>query len=172
MAKEVVFITGRDPSQGKGGGSSYVRAHAPWLAASIERFLAPRVGPHLIHGFYTWGCVGLKVQQQLRRKGRETVVVSSVYTTASNETRVKTQGAYALHRRFQRLVFQAEHFWINHVVKRYERRAYTHSHLVLLNYESVRRLFLADFVERFSAEAFTHALGEVYARLGFKGEHG
>lgn len=216
MAKAVVFITGRDPSQGRGGGSGYVRvharaalragfephifcvgehdsvseedfgvvhrvsspflprqrfktipgeeperffahwltafsatphtvmAHAPWLAASIENFLSKQAGPHLIHSFYTWACVGLKVKERLRRRGVETVVVNSVYTTAENEARAKTLGAADSGSFYQRAIFQAEQLWISHIVKRYERRAYTRSQLVLLNYESVRRLFLAE----------------------------
>ena len=216
MAKAVVFITGRDPSQGKGGGSSYVRAHmraatgagfephvfcvdqrddvteedfgvvhrvaspfmprrslkaalieqperffaqwlaefvvnpymapahAPWLAAGVEECLSKRTGPHLIHGFYTWGCVGVAVRERLLRKGVETIVVNSFYTTAANEARAKTRGAADSSGLIERATFQAERLWINHVVKRYERRAYVKSRLVLLNYESVQRLLLAE----------------------------
>jgi len=121
-----------------------VMAHATWLAASIEQFLSRRAGPHLIHSFYTWGCVGLTVRERLRRNGVETIVVNSVYTTAENEVRAKTQGAADSGSLYQRAIYQAERLWISHVVKRYERRAYTKSQLVLLNYESVRRLFLAE----------------------------
>jgi glycosyltransferase involved in cell wall biosynthesis len=216
MSKEVVFITGRDPSQGKGGGSSYVRAHAraalragfephifcveerdevaeedfgvihrvaspilphwamkalpsgrperfleqwlaafavnpytapvhtPWLVAGVDKFLSKSAGPHLIHGFYTWGCAGLAVRERLRRRGVEAVVVNSVYTTAENEARARTRRAADSGSLRQRAIFQAERLWIRYIVKRYERRAYTKSQLVLLNYESVRRLFLSE----------------------------
>jgi glycosyltransferase involved in cell wall biosynthesis len=216
MAKEIVFITGREPSRGKGGGSSYVRAHAmaalragfephifcveeregvaerdfgvvhcvrspflprralktapeerpdrffahwltafsatphmvmahaPWITASVEKFLSDRPGPHLIHCFYTWGCVGLAVRERLRRKGIEAVVVSGVYTTANHEARAKTQGLADSGSLYQRAIFQAERLWIKHVVSRYERRAYTKSRFVLLNYDSVARLFLKE----------------------------
>jgi glycosyltransferase involved in cell wall biosynthesis len=119
-------------------------AHAPWLAAGVEECLSKRTGPHLIHGFYTWGCVGLAVRERLLRKGVETIVVNSFYTTAENEARAKTRGAADSAGLIERATFQAERLWINHVVKRYERRAYVKSRLVLLNYESVRRLFLAE----------------------------
>jgi glycosyltransferase involved in cell wall biosynthesis len=215
MAREVVFVTGHNPTRGKGGGSCYVRAHmraAQWagyaphvfcldaengvseedfgvvhrvvpppllrralaasaagrprrflahwlggfvlspyavaahsgrLAASIERFLADRAGPHLIHGFYTWGCIGLDVRERMQRRGVETAVVSSVYTTARHEARAKARGASA-GRWLHRAVFRAERLWIERAVARHERRAYRESRLVLLNYESVRRLFLAE----------------------------
>jgi glycosyltransferase involved in cell wall biosynthesis len=215
MGREVVFVTGRNPTRGKGGGTCYVRAHmraaqragyaphvfcldaengvseedfgvvhrvvppplfrralaasvagkpppflAHWLggfvlspyavaahsgrlAASIERFLVDRAGPHLIHGFYTWGCIGLDVRERMRRRGVETAVVSSVYTTARHEADAKTRGARA-GRWLHRAVFRAERLWIERAVARHERRAYRESRLVLLNYESVRRLFLAE----------------------------
>lgn len=98
----------------------------------------------LIHSFFTWGCVGLAVRKRLRRAGVETVVVNSVYTTAENEALAKAQGAANSGSRYQRALFQAERLWISHVVKNYERRAYRKSQLVLLNYESVRKLFLAE----------------------------
>ncbi len=216
MTRAVVLITGRDPSEGKGGGSSYVRAHAraalragfephifcvgerddevthdfgvvhrvaspflprgvppavpgkqrgrflahwlatfavtpytvmlhaPWLAAGIEKFIGKRTDTRLMHGFYTWGCVGLMAQQRLRRRGIETIVVNSFYTTATTETCAKARGAAASGSLFQRAVFQAERLWVRHAVSRHERGAYTRSQLVLLNYESVRGLLLAE----------------------------
>ena len=215
MGKVVVYVTGRNPTHGKGGGSSYVRAHmraakhagftphvfcidahngiseedfgivhrvvppfawrgavraqparrrsrffadwmasfaaspyalavhAPRLAASIERFLSARAGPHLIHGFYTWSCVGLDVQKRLARKGVEAVVVNSVYTTARHEARARMQGA-GRESLLRRAVFGAERLWIERVVRRQERRAYAESRLVLLNYESVRTLLFSE----------------------------
>jgi glycosyltransferase involved in cell wall biosynthesis len=212
MGREIIFVTGRNPAHGKGGGSSYVRAHmraalragfephvfciderygvseeafgtvhrvvppfllrraiaglerqkgffAHWLAgfalspysaalhsrrlaASIERHLHGRPGPHLIHGFYTWGCVGLEVRARRGRGSADIVVVNSVYTTARHETRAKTRGADTnlLHR----AVFRAERLWIDLAVRRQERLTYTQSHVVLLNYDSVRRMLLAE----------------------------
>ncbi|MGE0129562.1 MAG: glycosyltransferase [Blastocatellales bacterium] len=237
MVKPVVFITGRDPSQGKGGGSSYVRAHMraalragfephvfclnehdgvveedfgfvhrvaspflprrtfktipgeqperffshwltafsatphtvmahePWLAAEIEKFLSERTGPHLIHSFYTWGCVGLTVRERLRRRGVETIVVNSVYTTAENEARAKTQGANS-DSLYHRAIFRAERLWISRVVKRYERRAYAKSQLVLLNYESVRRLFLAEHGAGAETRKLSYSSEEAFLRDG------
>ena len=215
MSTPVVFITGWNPTHGKGGGSAYVRAHmraalragyephifctdsesgekdesfgtvhrvAPgrpfrralaaaatgraqgflghWftgfafspynsvshaarLAAAIERFLAGRRGPHVLHGFYTWGCVGLDVRERLRRHGAECAVVNSIYTTARHEAEGKARGvstAPFLHR----AVFRAERLWIESVVRRQERRVYRGSRLVLVNYEAVRRRLLAE----------------------------
>lgn len=215
MSKPIVFVTGWNPTRGKGGGSAYVRSHmraalragyephifcidsaggvqdesfgtvhrivparpfrralaaaaagkvhgflghwfagfafSPYgsvahkarLAAAIERFLAGRPGPHVIHGFYTWGSAGLDVRERLRRHGTECAVVSSIYTTARHEAEGKVRGAGAapvLHR----AVFRFERFWIENVVRRQERRVYRESRLVLVNYESVRRRLLGE----------------------------
>lgn len=215
MGTPIIFVTGRNPTHGKGGGSAYVRAHMraalragyephifcidsagseqhesfgavhriaparpfrralaaaaagkaqgflghwfagfafspynsvahnPRLAAAIERFLAGRAGPHVIHGFYTWGSAGLDVRTRLRRRGAECAVVSSIYTTARHEAEGKARGAGAapmLHR----AVFRAERLWIENVVRRQERRVYRESRLVLVNYEAVRRRLLAE----------------------------
>ncbi len=118
-------------------------AHAPRLAASIERFLSGRAGPHFVHGFYTWGCVGLDVRARLRRRGADCAVVNSVYTTARHEAEGKARGgagARALHR----AMFRAERLWIESVVRRQERRIHRQSRLVLVNYEAVRRRLLAE----------------------------
>ncbi len=215
MNKPIVFVTGVNPTRGKGGGSAYVRAHmraaaragydphlfcldtasgtstesfgtvhrivpafpfrgalaamaagkrrgflghwfggfafspynavahAPRLVAAIARFLAGRPGPHLIHGFYTWGCVGLDVRARLKRRGADCAVVSSVYTTARHEAEGKARGAGAA-RALHRAVFRAERLWIESVVRRQERRVHRESQLVLVNYEAVRKRLLAE----------------------------
>lgn len=215
MGKAVVFVTGWNPTRGKGGGSAYVRAHmraalragyephvfcidgrngtseesfgavhhvvparpfrralaaaaagkpqgflghwfggfafspynsvahAPRLTASVAAFLARRPGPHLIHGFYTWGCVGLDVRARLRRRGVECAVVNSIYTTARHEAEGKARGAGGA-RALHRAMFRAERLWIESVVRRQERRAYRDARLVLVNYDSVRRRLLAE----------------------------
>ncbi len=213
MGTPVVFVTGWNPTHGKGGGSAYVRAHmraamragyephvfcldagsgtreesfgaihrvvpappfrralaaaaagsarsflAHWfhgfafspynsvshaarLAAAIERFLAGRSGPHVIHGFYTWGSVGLRVRARLR--GANCAVVNSIYTTAQHEAEGKVRGAAGA-RPLQRALFGAERLWIHGVVRRQERRVYRHSNLVLVNYDAVRRRLHAE----------------------------
>lgn len=118
-------------------------AHAPRLAAAVERFLARRPGPHLIHGFYTWSGAGLDVRKRLQARGIDCVVVSSIYTTARHEAAGKAQGA-AHAPALQRALFSAERIWIDRVVRRRERRVYRESDLVLVNYDSVRRLLLAE----------------------------
>lgn len=237
ITKAVVFITGKNPLEGMGGGSNYVRAHAraalqagfephifcadfradvvpsdfgvvhcvasplrpygawrvapetqaervfaqwlhfltfspymvaahaPFIAAAVERFLRGRAGPHLIHGFYTWGCVGLTVRRRLRRRGVQAVVVNSVYTTAAHEAQAKVQAKGS---RMERLLAQAEALWIKGVVTRYERRAYTQSQRVLLNYDSVQRLFAEKYGAGAAVRRVAYASEAAFLRAAAK----
>jgi glycosyltransferase involved in cell wall biosynthesis len=122
-----------------------VPGHAPFVAAGVARFLREWRGPVLIHGFGIWGHVGLTVGRRLSRTGVEVVPIASCYTTYEHESRGKLQGLGPSHGLRHRLRYRAEHLWISLVVGRYARRAYTGSRLVLINYESVRRLLAAQY---------------------------
>ncbi len=123
----------------------HIMWHAPLIAASVVRFLSAREGPHLIHGFGTWSCAGVIASHALRGRGIEAVPISSLYTTAADESRRRVQHLNPAYGYFLRSLYRAEHLWIKWVVDGYERRAYVESRLVLVNYESVRRLFLAEY---------------------------
>jgi glycosyltransferase involved in cell wall biosynthesis len=213
MAKPIIFVTGKDPLEGVGGGTIYVRGHAraalragyephifcvtsrdevvatdfgfvhrvltpfrpirslsvapteyshkfvhhwlnalaftplmvgfhkPALVEGIARFLHGRKGPHLIHGFYTWGCVGLELRRRL--PGERVVVINSVYTTAEDEMGAKRRGLSDDVEWVKRLLYLIELGWVHLGVTRYERRAYRESDLVTANYASVEKQFRA-----------------------------
>jgi glycosyltransferase involved in cell wall biosynthesis len=213
MTKPIIFVTGKDPLEGVGGGSIYVRGHAraalragyephifcvtsrdevvatdfgfvhrvltpfrpirslsvapneyssrfvrhwlnalvftplmvgfhkPALVESIAKFLRAREGPHLIHGFYTWGCVGLDLRRRL--PDRRVVVINSVYTTAVDEIGAKRRGLSDDAEWIKRLLYRIELGWVHLGVTRYERRAYRECDLVTANYASVEKQFRA-----------------------------
>lgn len=118
---------------------------APFMTAAIERFLLTQQGPHLIHGISIWGYSGVMASERLRRRGIEAVVINSLYTTGEHELQAKVCGIDAAHGRAQRLRYQAELFWAERVLRRYERVGYTKPRLVLVNYETVRRSFFAQY---------------------------
>ncbi len=115
-------------------------AHSPLMAASIERFLSTREGPHLIHSFI-WVRAGLIARRRLRRKGVTTITVNGLYTTAESEFQAKSSGASADYNIRQRLRYRAELLWARLVIEREERRVYRGADLLIYNYDSVRRLF-------------------------------
>jgi glycosyltransferase involved in cell wall biosynthesis len=113
--------------------------HKPALIESIAKFLRGREGPQLIHGFYTWGCVGLDLRRRL--PNQRIVVINSVYTTAEDEMSAKRRGLGADADWTKRFLYEVELGWVRLGVTRYERRAYRESDLVIANYASVERQF-------------------------------
>lgn len=124
---------------------SFIFWHAPRVAASVERFLLTREGPYLIHGFSTWGYMGVLASRRLRRRGIEAPALTGFFTTADHESRAKMRGVIPGHGHFQRLRYAADHLWYKAVVAHYDRRTYVESRLVTVNYESVRRLLLETY---------------------------
>ena len=118
---------------------------APFVTSAIARFLSTRPGPHLMHGFSTWGYSGVVAARRLRRLGIETTLINSHYTTISHEVRAKVQGVYEWYGLISRVRYSAELFWLEKVVRRYERLTYTDPRLVLVNYEAVNRQFHQEF---------------------------
>ncbi|MBX3277603.1 MAG: glycosyltransferase family 4 protein [Acidobacteria bacterium] len=196
----VVFTAARDPREGIGGHTSYVRVHAraalgagfephifcassetgaaqtefgivhlvrtdflpqrtieaglrkkllfwtaPFVTAAIVRFLSTRQGPHLIHGITIWGYSGVAAAEKLLRRGVRTVVINSHYTTIEHEFQGKVRGVDRSYGQVQRLLYRAEQFWMERAIGRYERATYTRPHLLLVNYEAVRRRFYDQY---------------------------
>jgi len=126
-------------------GKAFLRWEAPRVARQIDRFLASRPGPHLIHGFSAWGYTALLARERLRRRGIEATVVNSVYTTAEYESRVRAERAGAAGRRGKQIAVQLEYVMIRRFVAPCEGRIFAESRMVLLNYDAVHRLFLMDY---------------------------
>ncbi len=120
-----------------------VVVHAPQIAADVERFLLRHPGPHLIHSFGVWGCAGVTASKRLCRRGVDATPILNSYTTVVHESAARLRGMHATHGRVERAAVLAEHLWKTLLIDRYERRAHMGSRLVIVNYESVRRLLLA-----------------------------
>jgi glycosyltransferase involved in cell wall biosynthesis len=125
-----------------------VAGHAPLLGRGVERFLLARgPGPHLIHSFGLWGCVGVAVSRSLGRRGVAAVTVTSSYTTYEHEAQGKVRGLSGDRPRLQLLSHRAQLPWVRAAVRPYERRAYTQSDVVTVNYESVRTILARQYGE-------------------------
>jgi len=121
--------------------------HEPMITTGVEQFLRTRRGPSLIHGFGLWASAGVKASHRLEREGRQAVPIASAYTTLGHEHEGKLKGINRDHGYSHRLFVLTERQWHKCVISHYERRAYLESHVVLVNYESVRRLLLTNFNE-------------------------
>jgi glycosyltransferase involved in cell wall biosynthesis len=145
-------------------GSKMLPWQAPLLSASIERFLEDKPGPHLIHAFCVWGYVAVRVSQRLKRKGADAIPVINSYDIMASEARAKLNGLEAAHGWRRYFQYHVEYLWQSLIVRRYERYAYTRAQVVMVNYETVRRLIVQVHGERvrvrklpYTAEtAFSH----------------
>ncbi len=117
-----------------------IAGHLAPLAGAIERFARKGGARCLIHGFGVWGRAGVLAAKRLARNGIEATAIISSYTTYRDETASKIRGQKRGSSFLDRALLRLEYSWIRLAVDPYERKAYRHSRLVLINYESVRRL--------------------------------
>ncbi|MCW5892156.1 MAG: glycosyltransferase [bacterium] len=120
-----------------------IPGHAPILARGLVTLAAARPGPVLAHGFGVWGAAAVDGCARLRRRGRTAVAVIGSYTTYRVESDSLVRGLRDAPVRVA-LGYRAQAAWARAVVHRYERAAYRGAARVFVNYESVRRLVLAE----------------------------
>jgi glycosyltransferase involved in cell wall biosynthesis len=126
-------------------GAVMLHAHAPRLIRSIGKFLKPRQRPHLVHGFGGWSYIGAIVAERLKKRDIPAVLLSSGYDTLLNEARAKRAGLERAHGLLERLSGEFEFYWKRFVLDRCERRGYVSAKMVLVNYESVRRILVSSY---------------------------
>jgi glycosyltransferase involved in cell wall biosynthesis len=121
-----------------------IAGHARPLANAIAAFAVTRARPLVLHGFGVWGYASVLAQRHLARRDVAVVPILSSYTTYGAESRslVRAAGWYSP---ATRLRFAGRHAWARLGVEPFERRAYRGAHLILYNYDSVRRLITARF---------------------------
>jgi glycosyltransferase involved in cell wall biosynthesis len=115
---------------------------APLLRRAVERLILTRPGTRLIHSVGCYGYVGLAAHRALRRRGVDTVPVVSAYDTLVREGRAKLRGARST---VSRVSSAIELAWNTLLVARCERRGLRGARLVLINYESVRRILAEGY---------------------------
>ncbi len=135
-------------------------AHHGYLLAAIDRFAARRGGPFLIHGFGPWGSVGVAAARRLARRGAACAAVTTAWSTYAHETQGKFRGASRAHGWTTGFGLLCRSVWSRFTVSPLEGRGFRLSQLVLVNYDSVRRIVSADHGEairfrkvRYSSEA-------------------
>jgi glycosyltransferase involved in cell wall biosynthesis len=97
-------------------------------------------GPHVLHSFGAWAGCGVSVAAQLARRGIAVSVLASAFTTLDHEHRAKVRALGRHHGLREHLRYGLRYAWIHAVSGPAEHRGYSRSELVLVNYESVRRL--------------------------------
>lgn len=120
-----------------------IPGHAPILARGLVALAAAQPGPVLAHGFGVWGVAAVDGCARLRRAGRTAVPVIGSYTTYKVEAESLVRGLRDAPVRVA-LKYRAQRAWVRAVVDRYERAAYRGAARVFVNYDSVRRLIVAQ----------------------------
>jgi glycosyltransferase involved in cell wall biosynthesis len=118
-----------------------VAFHRRRLARAVATLLAEHRGPHVIHSFAIWSGAGVTASRLLARRGITAVPVASAFSTRKYEV-AAMQGTLVgpHHRLAHRLRYRAWLAWVRLVDDAIEGRSYARSRVVLVNYESVRRL--------------------------------
>jgi len=118
----------------------YERLHA----ARLEAFTA-RTGraPAVIHAFNEWGGAGVRVSRRLAARGIPVAPVVSAYTPLRHEFAAKLRSVTRAHGPRIWLACALDLLAIRVLIEPFERRAYQGNRLVLVNYDSVRRLLVA-----------------------------
>src|SRR5215475_10383879 len=111
-------------------GKAFLRWEAPRVARQIAHFLASRPGPHLIHGFSAWGYTALLARERLLRRGIDSTVVNSVYTTAENEFHARAKRPSLAGARGHRIGLRLQYALIRRFVVPCEGRIFAESRLV------------------------------------------
>lgn len=244
LERVVIFLTGQDPTTGKGGGSSYVRSHcraslmagfethifclarkdeiitsdfgtvhrvatpvrprwpffvqpeesperffahfigsmvftphtaplhAGVLSRSIEQFMLTKSKSYLVHSFYCWGGVGLKVRERMKTHGIDVPVINSCYTTLTHEVNgklawTKKSGSYK-----HRFVYGFESLWSSLVSRNWERKAIIGSQIAAVNYESVRQLILQEYGQNLNIRKLPYSPESAFLRTAHRIQHG
>src|SRR3954468_17712135 len=73
------------------------------LVAAVARFLEPRPGPHLIHGFALWAHVAVDAARRLNERGVGAVAVASAYARRAYEVEAAYRNVRRHHGAVQRI---------------------------------------------------------------------
>jgi glycosyltransferase involved in cell wall biosynthesis len=120
------------------------RVHRPFLARGVASYVVglDDPGPHILHSFGAWATIGVQAAEMLARRGVATIPIASAFTTLTHENRAKVQALAPQHGLGHRLRYHRDYLWVRAVAGPAELRGYRDSALVLVNYDSVRRLVL------------------------------
>jgi glycosyltransferase involved in cell wall biosynthesis len=110
------------------------------LARAVVRFLDGLPGPHLIHGFGLWAGAAARASRTLNMRGTAAVAVAGAYATRAHEVAGMPIGIRSHHGLAHKAYYSLWLRWVRSVEDRLEGRGYAGCRLVLVNYDSVRRM--------------------------------
>lgn len=132
-----------------------IPGHALALRRAVEAAVA-ETGARVVHGFGVWSWAAAAARDRLAERGLPPRVLASAYTTLADETLSKIEGASPADGAARKAAFLLEHAAAL-ATSAYERRGYRDADLVLVNYESVRRLLEARHGQGLRIRRVTYA---------------
>lgn len=145
-----------------------VAAHQRYIVRSVNRFVEQQEGCYLIHSFGPWGGVGIAVAERLRKRGLQAVPIVTSFTTYGHETRGKLLALRRSPISMSRLQHEWELLWTLIAVDPGERRGLKRSKVVLVNYNSVRKIILQQFGNDIGFRKITYASEAAFLKVGTK----
>jgi glycosyltransferase involved in cell wall biosynthesis len=118
--------------------------YAPGLATALDGY-ARDVDPVLIHAFGPYSCCAARFCQIRERRGLRSVLVTSAYNTQAHENAAILAGMRRDHGVLNAIRYLARYGLVRGIGSRNERRGYAASRMLLVNYDSVRRLLREEF---------------------------
>lgn len=143
-----------------------IGAHAPKLTRAIKQFIETNSGPHLIHTFGGWYGIASAVSRPMSGRGHAVTQITSVYTTLEHEHRAKLDGAMRSADTRARIVQLVEFGLMRLGGSRREAHHLRDSDLVLMNYDSVRQLIVAEYGTAIKCRKVAYA-----SERAFLGDH-
>jgi glycosyltransferase involved in cell wall biosynthesis len=139
-----------------------VALHGPVLRRAVVGFLADQPGPHLIHGFAIWSQAGAAASRALACRGVTAIPVASAYDTRTSDAAAKRAALASQHTLAHRLHYRILHRWAQLVEARIEGRGYRGSRVVLVNYESVRKMLTDAYGDRLQIRTLPYASASAF----------
>jgi glycosyltransferase involved in cell wall biosynthesis len=140
--------------------------HMPFLARAVTDFVVERADTQVVHSFGVWAAAGATATRALARRGIYVVPVASAYGRRLYEESALLAGTASHHPLPARLRYQWWVRWIRWLDDPAERRGYAGSKLVLINYESVRRILTDAYGPGLSMQLVPYASPSAFANGG------
>lgn len=119
--------------------------HAPFFIRGLNRFLAGRTGPHVLHGFTTSTGIALATAQSAVGRGARCIAVGTVWDGLYEESLAKLAGVDPSQGLRGQINPAIEVAWNAVFARGYERRTYQRCPALFVNYESIRRLLVSEY---------------------------
>jgi glycosyltransferase involved in cell wall biosynthesis len=139
-----------------------VALHGPVLSRAVVGFLAHQPGPHLIHGFAIWSQASAAASRELASRGVTAIPVASAYDTRTSDAAAKRAALASQHTLAHRLHYRILHRWAQLVEARIEGTGYRASRVVLVNYQSVRKMLVDAYGDGLEIRTLPYASSSAF----------